>query len=82
MNALLLRKMLVAFAVAFGGVFIPAVLNILDDVHNGINNNWDTAFWISLVAGAVAAGLRALLALSPVNVIPSDAQHSLPHGTE
>lgn len=77
MNNLLLRKMVVAFLVAFGGVFIPAVLNVLDDIHNGISANWGTAFWLSLVAGAVSAGLRAVLAFSPLNLVPSDAQHTL-----
>jgi hypothetical protein len=77
MNALLVKKMLIAFLVAFGGVFIPAVLNILDDLHNGVGSSWGTAFWLSLVSGAVAAGVRAVLALSPINLVPSDSGHSL-----
>lgn len=77
MNALLLRKLVVAFLVAFGGVFIPAVLKILDDVHSGVPTAWGASFWIALVAGAFAAGVRAVLALSPINLVPSDAEHTL-----
>ncbi len=80
MNKLLLQKMVVAFLAAFGGVMVPAVLKILDDVSNGTPSSWGKAFWISLVAGAFAAGVRALLALSPLNLVPSDKQHSLVGG--
>lgn len=77
MNALLAKKLVVAFLVAFGGVFIPAVLNILDDIHNGVSNNWGAAFWLALAAGAVGAGVRAVLALAPLNLVPSDAEHTI-----
>jgi hypothetical protein len=77
MNSLLFKKLVVAFLVGFGGVFIPGVLNVLDDIHNGINNGWGTSFWLALVSGAVAAAVRAVLALSPINLVPSDAEHSL-----
>lgn len=77
MNTLLLKKLVVAFLVAFGGVFLPGVLKVLDDIHNGVGTSWGTAFWLSLVAGGVAAGLRAILALSPINLVPSDAEHTL-----
>jgi hypothetical protein len=76
-NSLLAKKMLVAFVVAFAGVLVPAVLKILDSVASGAPSSWGKAFWISLVAGAFAAGVRALLALSPINLVPSDAQHTL-----
>jgi hypothetical protein len=77
LNNLLFRKMGVAFLIAFGGVLVPAVLKILDDVHNGVPTSFSGAFWISIVAGAFGAGLRALLAISPINLVPSDAQHTL-----
>lgn len=77
MNALFLKKLFVAFIVGFGGVFIPAVLNILDDIHRGAAPNTTTSFYLALVAGGVAAGVRALLALGPINLVPSDKQHSL-----
>lgn len=77
LNALLGKKLLVAFLMAFGGVLVPAVLKILDDVHNGVPTSFSGAFWIALVAGAFGAGLRALLAISPINLVPSDAQHTV-----
>lgn len=69
---LLIRKMLVAFAVTFGGALIPAVLDWLNHPQATSRN-----FWFALLAGALAAGLRAVLALSPINLVPSDAQHTL-----
>ncbi len=77
MNSLLVKKMLVAFIVAFGGVFIPAVLKVLDDINSGVGSSWERSFWLSLVAGGVAAGVRAVLAISPLNLVPSDSQHTL-----
>ena len=77
MNTFLLRKMLVAFVVSFAAVFIPAVLNVLDQIHAGTAPNWSSSFWLSLAAGAVGAGVRAILALSPINLVPSDAQHTI-----
>lgn len=69
---LLLRKMLVAFLVAFGGVLIPALLSILNNVAAGTPSKFGKALLISLVAGAFSAGLRAALALSPINLTPTD----------
>lgn len=77
MNKLLLQKMLMAFLVTFGGVIIPAMLNVLDDIHNGVPHHFDSAFWIAMAAGAFGAAVRAVLALSPINIVPSDAQHTL-----
>jgi len=72
---LFLKKLLVAFVIGFGGVFIPAILTLLDKVSNGTPTSFDKSLWISLVSGAVAAGLRALLVLIPgLNLVPSDAQ--------
>lgn len=77
MNSLLARKLLVAFLVGFGGVFIPAALTLLDKVASGTPSGVGKDLVISLVSGAFAAGVRALLAFSPVNLVPSDAEHSL-----
>lgn len=73
---LLTRKLLVAFTVGFGGVFVPAILNVLDRVATGAPSGVTRAFVYSLIAGACAAGLRATLALSPLNLVPSDAEHT------
>lgn len=77
MNSLLVKKLLVAFIVGFGGVIVPGVLKVLDDVQNGVATDFTHAFWLSMVAGAFAAGIRALLAISPINLVPSDKEHSL-----
>lgn len=69
---LLARKMLVAFAVTFGAAVIPALLNWLQHPQATSRD-----FWFALLAGALAAGLRAALALSPINLVPSDGEHTL-----
>jgi heme A synthase len=72
-NQLLIRKMLVAFLVAFVSVFITA----LEGLSKEPNYHWSRSFVIGLVVGAIAAGLRAVLALAPINLVPSDSQHSI-----
>jgi hypothetical protein len=77
-NKLLLRKMGVAFIVGFLGVFLPAALQVLDALQSGTEqpDNWNV-FWISLISGAVAAGVRAVLALSPISLTQTDKLNSL-----
>lgn len=72
-NKLLIEKMFIAFLVAFLGAFITAIegLSKEPDYH------WSGAVVIGLVVGALGAGLRAVFALSPVNLTPSDAQHTI-----
>lgn len=65
---LLLEKVLEYFALGFAAVFIPGVLNLLDDVHNGVGNSWHTSFWLALLAGGVAAGIRAVLNVLPFSL--------------
>jgi hypothetical protein len=77
MNTLFWKKLAVAFAVGFGGVFIPAILTILDKAASGTPQHFTQAFVIGIISGAFAAGLRAALALSPWNFIPSDAEDSI-----
>lgn len=73
-NTLFLRKLLVAFLVGFGGVFIPSILSALDGVAKGTPDSFSKALIISAVAGGVAAGLRAAFVLIPgLNLVPSDA---------
>lgn len=74
-NTLFLRKLLVAFLVGFGGVLIPSLLSILDKIASGAPASFGLSLLIALVAGAFAAGLRAVLVLLPgVNLVPSDSQ--------
>jgi hypothetical protein len=77
-NKLLLRKMGIAFIVGFLGIFIPAALQVLDALQSGTEqpHNWNV-FFISLITGAVAAGVRAALALSPINLGSTDKINSL-----
>jgi hypothetical protein len=74
---LLARKLAIAFIVGFGGIFLPAVLDVLDAVAKGDPANFSTTLIWSTVAGAFAAGIRAVLALSPLNLTPSDALHTI-----
>ena len=76
-NKLLLRKMAVAGVVSFLSVFIPSMLTALDEIEGGGEHSFSTKFWISLLAGAVGAGLRGALAFLPWNLTPTDALHSV-----
>lgn len=72
-NKLLLQKLALAFAVGFVGALLTSAAGWGDSP----NTSWGRAFWIGLLVGAVSAGARAVLALGPFNVVPSDTQHSL-----
>lgn len=72
-NEFLAKKCVVAFLVGFLG----SVVTLLEGLSKAPSFNFDRAAVISLIAGALAAGFRAVLALSPVNLVPSDAQHTL-----
>ena len=74
-NKLLLKKMAVTGAIGFLSVFLPAVLTALDEIEGGAGHAFSTEFWFSLLAGAVAAGLRGVIALSPWNLLPTDVLH-------
>ena len=72
-NGLLFRKLVVAFGAGFLGVFLPAILHILDSVAKNVDVDFSGAFWISLISGAVAAGIRAIFALIPgINIESTD----------
>lgn len=75
LDPLFVRKLVVAFLVGFGGVFIPAILTLLDKAASGTPTSLDKSLIISVISGGVAAGLRALLVLVPgLNLVPSDAR--------
>jgi hypothetical protein len=71
-QGLVVRKSVIAFITAFLGVMIPAILQILDQIQKGGEPTWSSALWISLIAGAFAAGIRAVLAISPLNLSATD----------
>lgn len=73
MNRLFWKKLLVAFVVAFFGSFIPFV----SGVFQSPNYQFDKALWVAALFGAVGAGVRAVLALGPVSLVPSDAQDTI-----
>jgi hypothetical protein len=79
-QGLLARKAFVAFITAFLGVLLPATLQILDAIQSGGEPKVASALLISLVAGAFAAGIRALLALSPINLTATDSLTTLGSG--
>lgn len=69
-DTLFLRKLLVAFVVGFAGTLLQKVVALgpIGSYHIG------QALLVSVLAGAVFAGLRAALVLIPgVNLVPSDA---------
>lgn len=72
-NKLFWQKLVIAFIVGFASAFITAVSGLGDEP----NFQWTTSVLISLVVGGLAAGARAVLALGPVNLVPSDGQHSV-----
>ena len=72
-NRLFFQKLIVAFAVAFAGSFIP----FLTGWFQSPNYQFDKAIWVAALFGAVGAGFRAILALGPVNLVPSDATHTI-----
>ena len=74
-NWLLAKKTAVAGAIAFLAVFIPGVLSVLDEIEGGSGHPFETTFWFSLLAGAIGAALRAIVAVLPWNLLPTDAFH-------
>jgi hypothetical protein len=72
-NRLFWLKLFMAFLVGFLG----SLVTFLTGLSEAPNFSFDRAAVISLIAGALAAGIRAVLALGPVNLVPSDNQHTI-----
>lgn len=72
-NKLLAAKCFIAFLVGFLG----SLVTFLEGLSKAPSFSFDRAAVISLIAGALAAGFRAVLALSPVNLVGTDAQHTI-----
>jgi hypothetical protein len=65
--------MIVAFLVGFLG----SLVTFLEGINQAPSFNFDRAAVVSVIAGALAAGFRFVLAVAPFNIEPSDAQHTL-----
>lgn len=74
-NVLLAKKIALAGGIGFLAVFIPGVLSVLDEIEGGSGHPFETTFWFSLLAAAVAAAIRGILAVLPWNLVPTDALH-------
>lgn len=69
---ILVRKIVVAFVVGFGAVFVLGAPALIDLFEKQDWSNLTVAAW-ALVVGGVAGGFRALLALLTA-FLPTDAQ--------
>lgn len=72
-NKLFVQKLAIAFVVGFVGGLIP----LLQGWSEAPNFNFDRSAVIAVIIGLVSAGMRAVLALGPINLVASDRQHSL-----
>ena len=73
MNTLFWKKLVVAFVVAFFGAFVP----LLSGIGQSPDYHFDKALWVAALFGAIGAGVRAVLALGPINLVPSDKADSI-----
>ena len=70
---LLIEKLVMAFLVAFFG----ALLTSLEGLSKQPDFGWNKSLIIAVIVGALGAGIRAVLALSPINIVSSDSLHTL-----
>lgn len=68
LNKLLAQKLVIAFIVGFVASFADAITGIAQN-----QQPLSTSLLISSAVGALAAAVRGLLVLSPINLVPSDA---------
>jgi hypothetical protein len=73
LTSLFFKKMLVAFVVGFASTFGQFLVSLGPADYS----HFSKSLWVSALVGAATAGLRALLALSPLNIVPSDAENSV-----
>lgn len=73
--SLLLRKVVVAFAVGFASVLVVGAPALIDAFEKQDWSNVKLAGW-ALVIGAIAGGLRALVALL-FAFLPTDAENGV-----
>lgn len=75
---LLYKKMLVTFLAVFFPVVLLALVDALDAIAKGDPdyNNIGRAFLLAGVVAGCAAGGRAVIAVLPWNIVPSDALHT------
>lgn len=72
-TALLLRKMVVTFLTAF----FSALIVSLEGISSQPTFGWSKSVIIAALVGAIGAGIRAVLAFSPLNLVPSDYLHTI-----
>lgn len=72
LKTLFARKLLIAFVVGFLSAFVDAIIGISQS-----QQPITTSLIEGAIVGAFATALRGLLALSPLNLVPSDANHSI-----
>jgi hypothetical protein len=73
LNKLLIQKLAVAFVVSFAGALVASLTGLASQPNFG----WDKATVIAVVVGALGVAMRAVLAYGPLNLVPSDAQHTI-----
>lgn len=83
---LLTKKMLVTFIVGFLLVVLPGLVGLFDNFASLAAEgdlNFDVSAWgtllAGLISGGIAAGIRALIAIQPVNIVPTDSLHGPGH---
>lgn len=72
LDALLARKLVAAFIVGYVAAFADSIVGIAQS-----QQPLSTSLLVGAAVGALAAAARAVLALSPLNVVASDSSHSL-----
>lgn len=73
LNKLFFQKLAMAFIAAA----VAATITAWQGLSQQPDFHFTRAVVIGLVTGAVTAGVRAVIAISPLNIVPSDAQHSV-----
>ncbi len=78
MSRLFLKKLALAFVIGAAPVLLLGLVDIISDIQESTSNGEvDTTAWgwalVSLLSGAVGAGIRALAAAA--NVMPTDVLH-------
>lgn len=73
MNKLFWKKIVVAFVVSFFATFLP----LLTGIGQAPDFHFDKALWTATLFAAIGAGVRAVLALGPINLVPSDKQDTI-----
>lgn len=81
MNNLLLKKLALAFVLGFMPVFLGGLTTLFDQIANHTSGSINSTFLLSLLAGlisgAIAAGIRGVLAVFTDSFDPTDKLHGV-----